>query len=450
MADFQPAVPYFSPLPSFVQADFLRLFDRLLPDHYLAPMRPTSDTTPNQTLGPGYEYLQAVALMMARVSEAVAHVGTGSYLGSATGGSRATSTVEFYRHNAIFGAVTLLRGTLVATSDGYLYQTLEDVVFDASDLGPISTPVEAAARGWTFNKPGPVTTAAGVELPGSINTLVRPVVPFGAANNFDPTLQVRQTVDATGGSAQMLDGIGLDRGIARSVTYGVASFSRSTAGAGAVTLKAGTRLATGSGYLYQTLEDAVFGADTLEVRVPFIPLLSPDAYATSGDVTSIELPYWTAAGSDSTIAVAQLTAYSKESDDAYRARLAFLPQVVTPNALREFIGLVIGAAIAAAGKTYDLREVWDIRFQTAYDFPMDLTLTQAEVNVAVPAYSGNIFVYDYEPADPLSNRYLYPSQGMVVFALPQIPGWQTLYTGLTENLQAAKPAGMSLAYVLTP
>lgn len=450
MADFQPAVPYFAPLPAFVQADFLRLFDRLLPDHYLAPMKPTSDTSPNQVLGPGYEYLQSVAMMMARVSEAVSHVGTGCYLGSATGGSRATSTVEFYRHSAIFGAVTLLRGTLVATSDGYLYQTLQDAVFGASDLGPVSVPVEAAARGWTFNRPGQITSASGEVLPGSINRLVRPVVAQGVTGNFDPTLQVRQTSAATGGSAQMLDGIGLDRGIARQVTYGVAQFSRPTATAGAVTLKAGSRLQTGTGYLYQLIEDAKFSSTSLTVEARFIPVMQPDAYAGQGAVTAIELAYWAAGSSDATVTVSQVASYDRESDDTYRARLAFLPQVVTPSSLRRFVDLVIGAAITAAGKTTSMREIWDIRFMTAYDFTPNETLNQAEVNVSVPDYSGNIFVYDYVPDDPLSNRYIGLNRGMIVFAVPDIEGWQTLYAGLTENLEAAKPAGMSLAYVLTP
>lgn len=444
--DFLPAVPSFPPLSSMTQDDLLRMFDRLLPDHYLAPLK---------SPGPGYEYLQAVAKMNAKVSEAVAHMGSGCYIGSATGGSRATATVELYRDTFIWGEVTLLAGSLVSTSDGYLYQTTTDVVFGATDLGPHSVVVEATARGWNWNKPGPVTTADGEYLPGSIDRFVAPVVPEPPNNNFDPTLQVRQLTEATGGSSQMLDGIGYDKGIQRQQTYAVIYFERPIGNQFAVTILPGSRVATADGYLYQTIDTATiaetfgltYGTSTNAVRA--IPLVYPDQYAAHGAISALNLLRWGSSPIDPTLTVVQQTAYSVESDDAYRARIALLPKTVTPANLRQQIEQTIGALVTIAGKAWALREIWDIRYQTAYDFPINTSLFTAEVNVPVPEYSSNIFVYDYAPADPLSNRYLFPDRGVVVIALPEIAGLESTYAGLAANLEATKPAGITLSYILT-
>jgi hypothetical protein len=139
-------------LPEFSQQDILDLFDRLLPDHYLAPLKAP---------GPGYEYLQAVAAAAARISEAVQHIGTGNYIGSATGGAKATATVEFYRPTFNAGAFTVDVGTVVGTSDGYTYTVTSQVVFGATDYGPHQVLVEATVAGWEWNQAGPVTTASG-------------------------------------------------------------------------------------------------------------------------------------------------------------------------------------------------------------------------------------------------------------------------------------------------
>lgn len=439
--DFLPAVPSFPQLSSLSQDDLLRLFDRILPDHYLAPLK---------SPGPGYEYLQAVAKLNARVSDAVAHMGSGCYIGSATGGARATATVELYRDTYIWGEVTLLPGTVVSTSDGYLYQTTSTVSFGATDLGPHAVTVEASARGWNWNKPGPVTTADGEYLPGSINQLVAPVVPEPPNNNFDPTILVRQTTDATGGVSQMLDGIGYDKGVPRQQTYGVIELWRPTAAAGAVVLKAGSRCVTTDGYLYQMLDTVTMGVGVVDgVYTRVMPVVLPDEYASHGFIDGLTWVIWGTPNDDYSIHVLRKIDYSVESDDAYRARIALLPKTVTPEGMQGQITQTIGALVSNAGKEWAYREIWDIRYQTAYDMPTNLTLTTAEVNVEVPPYSSNVFVYDYEPADPLSNRYLCPDRGVVVLALPEIAGLESTYAGLAANLEATKPAGITLSYILT-
>lgn len=454
MSTFLPAVPHFPNLPSYSQQDFLRMFDRLLPSYYLEPLK---------SPGPGYEYLQAVAKIMERTSQSVAHMGDANFIGTATGGARATATVELYRDNSFFGAVTLLPGTLVGTTDGYLYQTVTTVEFAASQVGAEQVQVEAIAKGYDWNKPGPVTAANGEVLAGSINRLVSAVVPEGGS--FDPTLKVRQiNGDATGGVSAALDGIGNDRGIFRQTTNALVQFKLTDSSPTQVTLLPGTRVATADGYLYQTTEPLNIPANTSGVEsrrtAQAIPVVLPDAYAAHGPITQFNLPRWGSPSIDlGTLEVTQLQPYARESDEAYRARIALLPLVVTPNNIEKLINQVIGSTVAAEGKTYSWREMWDIRFQTAYsqtswpstepdDFPINTTFDQAELNVAVPEYDSDIFVYDYEPEDPLSNRYL-GQKGMIVFALPQIAGQELPYAGLAELLDGATAAGIPLGYILT-
>ena len=530
MSTFLPAVPLFPNLPSYSQDDFLALFDRLLPSYYLAPLK---------SPGPGYEYLQAVAKVMERTSQSVAHMGDAVFIGTATGGARANATVEIYRDNSFFGAVTLLAGTLVGTADGYLYQTKEMVIFGETETGAQKVAVEAIARGYDWNKPGPVTAANGEVLPGSIDRLVSAVVPDGGT--FDPTLQVRQvapgsfkvynafvqpsvggtvevdligdgpvpmprvaqilfigssntkqdaylvesvdvtaiitcnlkliraelnsagttiavdtlmvpTSDATGGISATLDGLGADRGIYRQTTNATVKFTLASAPTSQVILLAGSRVQTDSAYIYILLETVTIPAGQTEATGQAVPLLNVDAYAAAGAINILALPYWGSAPApaEGDITVEQITAYTRESDDAYRARISLLPLVVTPNNVELLLNQVIGSAVQAEGKTYSWREIWDIRFQTAYDLEPNLpSFDQAEINVPVPEYSPNIFAYDYEPEDPLSNRYLGTQKGMIVFALPEIEGQALAYAGLAELLDGATAAGIPLGYILT-
>jgi len=529
MPEFAPAVPRFFPEASFTQQDILRLFDRLLPDYYIEPLK---------SPGPGYEYLQAVAKMVSRISEASAHMASGSYAGSATGGRRAYATVEISRNNSVFGEVTLLRGTLVSTEDGYYYQTLNDLTFGATEIGAKLVEVEATARGWDWNKPGPITSAGGESVPGSITKLASAVVPVSGV--FDPTFQVRQvsptsitphtlsaaivqpavgsvlrldlnlvqdmpragatlyigtsvaardeyliesvistspfqsrvklisaglnapgttipvgtnvyvTSDAYGGESMMLDGLGFDRGVFRNNTFARVSFELDGTASVTVTLMPGTRVRTADGYLYQLLDSVNFAPGTTGPQLArAIPVVLPDEYAAHGAITTLDLVKCGSPAFGGTITVSQVQAYTQEEDEAYRARVALLPYVVTPNSVQHLLEQLVGTWVRRAGQTYAWREIWDIRYQTAYDMPPNLTFTQAEVGVSVPAYSANIFAYDFEPDDSISNRYLYPERGMIVFGLPEIAGLEAAYAGLAAALDGATPVGISLGYILT-
>lgn len=342
-----------SPLPdlsSFSQQEMLALFDRILPNHYLAPLKDP---------GPGYEYLQAVAQMTARVSQAIAHVGTGQYIRSATGGSYSTGTVEFYRTSTLGSAITVEAGTIVGTADGYLYATTAPVNFiSGSDVGPYQVGVQALVRGWLYDQPGPFVSAHGDVVAGPVSLIVTPLV--AAPVYFDFSLQVRQVSAITGGAAPMLDGLGWDRGMPRT---------------------------------------------------------------------------------------------QNETDAAYRNRMMTLPDTVTPAAMQRIITESVGAQIRNAGQTYIYREIWDLRLMTAWDFPTNMTLTKAALNVAVPPFSGNIFIWDFDQPDvpdQLANRWYgdVSTRGAFYVGLPNIPSLFPDYAGMAQNLESSRPAGITVNYIL--
>jgi len=315
MPDFAAGIAAYPPLPPYTQQDILDLFDRLLPDHYLAPLKAP---------GPGYEYLQGVAAMIARVSEAIAHVGTGNYVLTATGGDFATATVEFYRATAIHSAVVLKAGSRVQTANGFIYILQSDVSFGASDLGPHAATVLSLNKNWTYNLPGQFTRPNGEVIPGSIERIT---VPLQAPAFGDPTIQVRQTTNASGGAAAMLDGLGNNRGVRRRVG---------------------------------------------------------------------------------------------ETDDQYRRRIVFLPDVVSPAAINRAISSILQPFLDSIGATYSFIETWQPQYQTAYDFTPNQTYTDP----FGASYSSNVFVYDDpRPAFPFMNRYLDENdyRGAFIVVVPPVP-----------------------------
>lgn len=195
------------PIVQLTQQDFLDLFDRLLPGHYLEPLKAP---------GPGYEALQAFAKLGERLSLAVERLGCDSFISSATGGGYAVGTVELFRSAPVAEiglTVTVKAGTLVMSSKGgRAFATTEDVVFAPSDLGPFTVPVISIAKGYEWNERGEVIAADGTPLAGEIDTIDVLVEDpdFG-----DITIQVRQLVSTSGGADASLDQHGADRGITR-------------------------------------------------------------------------------------------------------------------------------------------------------------------------------------------------------------------------------------------
>ena len=192
------------PVSWLQQADFLDLFDRILPFEYLEPMR--------VGLGDGYELFEGFAKVGERLSLAVARLDADTHFLTARGGVRATGTVQFKRDSWAAGAGTVLKGTVVrADALDRDFATIADAVFGATDL-TVTVGIEAVACGYGWNLPGPGTTARGEALAGSIDTIKTPLYdpPF-----FDGSLYCVQVGDTVDGRPASLDQLGQDRGIVR-------------------------------------------------------------------------------------------------------------------------------------------------------------------------------------------------------------------------------------------
>lgn len=194
-------------------SDFLGVFDRVLGDDYLAPLK---------SPGPGYEILQAFAASDARVSQGTVN-SLNVYILSSQGGQLAQGFVAITRPTALAGAVVVNAGTLVTTSIGTRsFFTTSNAYFGASDLvahtDPAhptqsqSIPIVAVAQGWDWNRQGQVNAANGDVLSGDIDTflLLIETPPFG-----DPSVQVTNVEPILGGRAPVLDQIGLDMNLPR-------------------------------------------------------------------------------------------------------------------------------------------------------------------------------------------------------------------------------------------
>lgn len=186
------------------QADLLALFARILPSSYLDAIK---------NVGPGYELLQAWAKLWERVSQAVKFNEDGMFILSATGAALSSVNVLFSRPTAAAGAVTVKAGTIVTTSQGdRQFVVMQDAVFGAPDLGPVTVPATAVFSGSAWNVPGQRTTARGETLVGEVDTILLPILDPAYG---DATFVVAQVANASGGTCAFLDQLGDDRGLPR-------------------------------------------------------------------------------------------------------------------------------------------------------------------------------------------------------------------------------------------
>jgi hypothetical protein len=380
------------PVIARTQQDFLDLLERLLPAGYLEPLKDP---------GPGYELLQAFAAMYAKVSKGVEIAGQDAQILTAASGAKATGTVRLSRSaphpDGI--AVTVKVGSVVTTSvGGRDFATTVDVVFGPTDLGPFTVPVEAISVGYDWNVRGETVAASGELLPGDIDTVK---VLVEVPDYGDVTIVVYQATPTAGGADAALDGLGGDRGMLR---------------------------------------------------------------------------------------------LNGESDDAYRSRQRTLPDTVSPAALRR----AIAAILEPVHGSYDFIETFEQVYQACWDAPSTV--------FAGSLFNPNLFVFD-DPrlSYPFCNRWLDENDfrgGVIVVVEALQPlrdtgmiwddtntsslqyvssvtgglracgvfdmtstiatqhgylegAWdgfdlsrQSLYKGLYETLQAAKPAGVSVAVEL--
>lgn len=187
---------------AFDQQHFLDLIDRLLPEQYLRPLKLNPDA--------GYEIFEAQSAVAVRLSEALHEIECGLVMLYAGGPQYATVTVQLYRENATAGAVTVRSGTLLSTSvGGRQFELTADVVFGGATLQVVGY-ARAVAPGYEYNVLGERTTAGGEVLPGDIDTID---VALQTPSYGDPTIKVKQEVDAVGGYPDWLAGHGANRGL---------------------------------------------------------------------------------------------------------------------------------------------------------------------------------------------------------------------------------------------
>lgn len=189
------------------QEYFLRVYDTVYPFEYLRPMKVNPSA--------GYEQFQSYAAIGERISLSVRRFLCGQFAMYADGPAFATGTVAFFRDaSGALPALTIDVGSTVATTDGRVYVTTEQVVFQSGNDLPddVLTPVRAIAAGYDYNRRGERVTARGEIVPGEVSLCVNLIQtpPY-----TDPTIQVKQPEDIDGGVCDALAVLAYDRGVYR-------------------------------------------------------------------------------------------------------------------------------------------------------------------------------------------------------------------------------------------
>lgn len=379
------------PLTSYVQGDFLDIFDRLFPLHWLDPIKDP---------GPGYEVLQAFAKVMARTSEAVCTFGGNAFITSAHGGSYAAGAISLVRDTptallsglhasitAVAGGKATVTGLLDVTSDMVgSYITLADCDF---------TPNEGSFLITDF------ISSSSVKVANSLAS-----APDGNNGNIDWSIGIPVTVKA--GTVVTSSRGGQDFWTTEDVT-----FYPGTLGPYAVGI-----VATAPGYEWN-ITGTVVAADgtSLPGDIDTIKTLVEDP--PLGDL-SIRVQHFASTSGGADAALDQLgrdrgiERRTGESDLAYRGRVSQLPDTISPGA----VARTCKATFEKYGAAFDIIETWDVTYQTCYDGPANA--------IAGSNYDPTLCVYDDpRPASPFHNRWMDESEArgcfiVVVDPLPPI------------------------------
>lgn len=220
------------------------------------------------------------------------------------------------------------------------------------------------------------------------------------------------------------------------------TFFRASAGAGAVTMRAGTIVrASRGGQTYRTAVDAPFGPTDLELApVPGIatgygyewniaaPFVDPRGVMWPGELDTIDLPLQLPVFGDPTIQVRndasadglgrprtldvlgaerRLPRHPNEPDPIYRARIRTLPDTVTPAAIKRQL---VNYFRQNPGIFYQHIETWTHAYQECFDAPSDTS--------PIEPFDPNLFCYDDpRPASPIRNRWLGMNDYLAAFII---------------------------------
>lgn len=254
-------------------------------------------------------------------------------------------------------------------------------------------------------------------------------------------------------------------------------FSRPTATAGAVTIKAGTVVqSTTYGRQFQLLFDVVFGAGDLSMPGT-VQALFP------GEQWNVKGPYQTAGGQkvpgeivtvvnwilspaygDTTLTVAQtadasggvssvlnqqgadrgFTRRPGEVAAVFRQRIRTLPDTVSPSAIRNAIAFF---SANYPGTTWDFIETWQPTYQEAFDCPSPNSTTPTYLASIPGTINTTLFVYDDpRPAyPPFRNRWLSEDdyRGAFIVTVPNLAAIRDL--GMAYDDTAETPAALLTA-----
>lgn len=206
---------------------------------------------------------------------------------------------------------------------------------------------------------------------------------------------------------------------------GYVEFYRSSATAGAVTVKAGTIVTTLSGRDFVTTQDVSFGAlavDAVYAPVRAVsygyewnfaaPTTTASGILLEGPVHIVKSLYTSPEYGDPTIEVRQTTAMTGgvsadldaigddrdlprrvgEDDLAYRLRIRTLPDTVSPGAVVRLAETLLNPL----GIEFAFIETFDIAYQTCWDAPSPNVGTPSYLTPPYPNpnYDSNLFVFD--------------------------------------------------------
>jgi len=380
---------------------FLAMMDRIMDPAWIGPLKVYPDS--------GYEILEAQSAIGARVSTAIQRLEAGNIIMYATGGSLATTTVEFSRPNANYGPVTIRAGTVVTTSNGGRdFVTQADAVFGFFDVGPVTVPVTAVAPSWQWNVKGEVITAGGESIPGEIDTIramiqianpIDVVTYADGASIVSPGLSntgtARWLIVYRGGTfyqaGQLLRDNGTGTGYMAAYTPTVGWFIQLDA---AFPLNGDAQ--------FPAFANAILQANTfLEFNNPsWVVVGNPTLSNTFVDPTFVVANIQDAQGGadpmlDGLGQDRGLLRKPGETDPAYRLRMRALPDTVSVNAVLRQVQQLI-APYLNPGQVAQFEEEWDVRYQTCWDAPRTPL-----PNPALPVgqdgntpFDPNLFAYD--------------------------------------------------------
>lgn len=363
------------------QSDFLDLLDRLLPASYLDPLKETGAS--------GYELLQAYGAMAARASIAVQHLGEDSYIGSATGGSFATGTVQLYRDRPAPA------GDLIAGQIG----TTASIVAGA----PVGQARVTGLTGMTAASVGRFLVMANTAF--VVNTGGFKIMGLNSPTSVDVRNAVAVVPDTNNGA------------IAWQEEYRD------------LVVKAGSVVTTSNGGRdYVTQADVPFAADDLgpfDVAVTAVAagyewnvpgqVTAGDGSLLEGDIDTmrrlVEDPHMldlaikvrnvaaTSGGRDGALdslgSDRGIERLAGELDTIYRRRVRQLPDTISPNAVLR----AVTDALAPYGASFKFIETFHLTYQTCFDAPSAV--------IAGSLFDPDLFCYD-DPRDPdvFRNRWL--------------------------------------------